>query len=99
MTISSSASSPHLPGVFLMSDSFETGGSERQFAALASSLDRNAFRVFLGCMLKKGAFLEGLGDVPEFPFGGSLYGWKSWQARGRISRHMRQNQICVAHGN
>ena len=26
---------PRLPGVFLMSNSFETGGSERQFAALA----------------------------------------------------------------
>jgi len=86
-----------LPGVLLMSDSFETGGSERQFAALAKSLDRNAYRVYLGCMQKTGAFLEGLGDVPEFPFGGSLYGLKSWPARARIARHMRKNRVSIAH--
>jgi len=89
--------SNRLPGVFLMSDSFETGGSERQFAALAKSLDRKAFRVYLGCMQKTGAFLEGLGEVPDFPFGGSLYGVKSWQARARISRHIRQNRVSIAH--
>lgn len=86
-----------LPGVFLMSDSFETGGSERQFAALAKSLNREAFRVYLGCMQKTGAFLEGLGDVPDFPFGGSLYGWQSWQARRKIANHMRENQVSIAH--
>ncbi len=80
-----------------MSDSFETGGSERQFAALAKSLDQHAFRVYLGCMQKTGAFLEGLGEVPDFPFGGSLYGWESWQARGKIARYMHQNQVSIAH--
>lgn len=99
MTITTTLKSnkSQLPGVFLMSDSFETGGSERQFAALAKSLDRTAFRVHLGCMQKTGAFLEGLGDVPDFPFGGSLYGWASWQARGRIARHIRDNQASIAH--
>ncbi len=99
MTIATTSNSrtPQLPGVFLMSDSFETGGSERQFAALAKSLDREAFRIYLGCMQKTGAFLEGLGDVPDFPFGGSLYRWKSWQARGRIARHLRDNQVSIAH--
>ena len=91
------ASNSKLPGVFLMSDSFETGGSERQFAALAKSLDQHAFRVYLGCMQKTGAFLEGLGEVPDFPFGGSLYGWESWQARGKIARYMHQNQVSIAH--
>ena len=97
MPIPSTIPDPNLPGVFLMSDSFETGGSERQFAALATSLDREAFRVFLGCMTKKGAFLQGLGDVPEFPSGGSVYGWKSLRARARMARHMRRNRVSIAH--
>ncbi|HEX9111651.1 MAG TPA: glycosyltransferase [Terriglobales bacterium] len=90
------------PGVFLMSDSFETGGSERQFSTLAMSLDRRAFRVSLGCIQKKGAFLDslgdvGLGDVPVFPLGGSLYKLESWKTRARLARHLRQNAIDIAH--
>ena len=43
-----------LHNVFLMTESFATGGSERQFAALARNLDRQAFRILLGCMRKNG---------------------------------------------
>lgn len=96
-----------LPGVFLMSNSFETGGSERQFAALAKTLDRNAFRISIGCILKIGAFLDDLTNVPfdgsqpgeisTFPFGGSVYKLESWKARLRVARHLRESKIDIAH--
>ena len=86
-----------LPGVFLMVNSLETGGSERQFAALAQSLDPQHFRRSLGCIQKKGSFLALLGEMPEFRLGGSLYGWKSLRTRFRLARHLRRNDIAVAH--
>jgi L-malate glycosyltransferase len=85
-----------LPGLFLMTDSFETGGSERQFAALARSLNPAAFRVRLGCIQRRGAFLNGLGSVSECPLGGSLYGVKSLWARFRLAQCLRRNHIAVA---
>ncbi len=88
---------PRLPGVFLMSNSFETGGSERQFAALAGALDANLFRLHIGCISKRGDFLDGLGEVAEFPLGGNLYGLQSLQARARLALHLRRLRISVAH--
>jgi glycosyltransferase involved in cell wall biosynthesis len=86
-----------IPGLFLMTDSFETGGSERQFATLAQALNPAAFRVHLGCIQRRGAFLDGLGRVPEFPLGGSLYGLKSLWTRLRLAQYLRRNRIAVAH--
>lgn len=88
------------PAVFLMTDSFETGGSERQFAALARSLDSSAFRVSLGCIQKHGAFLDPLaelGEIFQFSLGGSLYGLRSLRARLRLRSHLRKQKIAVAH--
>ena len=87
----------HAPAVFLMTNSFETGGSERQFAALAQSLDPLSFRVDLGCIQAKGNFLEGLGEVAQFPLGGSFYGVQSIRARFRLGRHLRSSNIAIAH--
>jgi glycosyltransferase involved in cell wall biosynthesis len=87
---------PSVP-VFLMTDSLETGGSERQFAALAASLDPVRFRSQLGCLQKRGSFLEGLGDIAEFPLGGNLYGVRSMRERLRLARHLRESQTAVAH--
>src|SRR5690348_3277321 len=86
-----------LPGVFLMTNSFETGGSERQFRALAECVDRNRYRVQFGCIMREGGFRQGLGDVPEFPLTGSLYNLQSWRTRLRLARHLRQHQIAIAH--
>jgi glycosyltransferase involved in cell wall biosynthesis len=85
-----------LPGVFLMIESFETGGSERQFAALARSLNPQAFRLSLGCIRQRGAFVEGLGELPQFRLGGSLYGLQSLRTRFRLIRHLRKTGIAVA---
>src|ERR1700676_21646 len=84
-------------GVFLMTDSLETGGSERQFVALAGSLDPDFFHVHLGCLQRKGPFLERLGEVTEFPLGGSLYGAASVRARWRLSRYLKRQEINIAH--
>lgn len=85
------------PGVFLMTNSLETGGSERQFSALARSLDRARFDVRLGCIMRQGPFLAGLGDISEFGLGGSLYGLQSIRTRLRLARHLREHEISVAH--
>jgi L-malate glycosyltransferase len=83
--------------VFLMLDSFETGGTERQFTTLAQALDRSRFRVNIGCLQKKGAFLKDLGEVMEFPLGGNLYGLRSMQARWQLARYLRQARTLVVH--
>jgi glycosyltransferase involved in cell wall biosynthesis len=87
---------PQIP-LFLMIDSLQTGGSERQFAALAASFDHSRFNVRVGCLQKKGGFLEGLGEVSEFPLGGNLYGLPAMQARVRLARYLRQSRCAIAY--
>jgi L-malate glycosyltransferase len=85
------------PNVFLMTNSFETGGSERQFVELANSLGRSSFLPQIGCIAKRGALLNGFGrEALEFPLGGNLYGLRSMQARWRLSRHLRHSQTAIA---
>jgi len=85
------------PGLFLMTNSLETGGSERQFAALAQGLNSAAFQIHLGCIQRRGTLLDALGYMPEFPLGGSLYGLKSLWTRLRLAQFLRRNNIAVAH--
>lgn len=84
------------PVVFLMTDSFNTGGSERQFAELVSSLDRARFRVQVGCIQKRGGFLENLGEVTEFPLVGSLYNLHSLGTRFRLAGFLRDSRVAIA---
>src|SRR5580692_6277055 len=86
-----------LAGVFLMIQTLETGGSERQFSALAQSLDPANFRVNLGCIRQRGTFLDELGEIPQFRLGGSLYGMQSLRTRFQLARHLRQAEIAIAH--
>jgi glycosyltransferase involved in cell wall biosynthesis len=81
----------------MMITNFETGGSERQFTVLAQSVDPSKFRLHLGCVSRRGPLGVDFPDVPEFRLGGSLYGWTSMRARLNLSRHLRRNQIQVAH--
>jgi len=80
-----------------MIDSLQTGGSERQFASLARSLDRASFHVHLGCIQERGGFREGLGEIEQFRLGGSLYGWQSLRTRLRLARHLRHFDVAIAH--
>lgn len=86
-----------VPSIFLMTDSFDTGGSERQFAALARSLDPALFNVRVGCLQKRGGFLQGLNHAIEFSPGGNLYGVRSLRARLRLARFLNQSRTVIAH--
>src|SRR5215469_10722032 len=83
--------------LFFMINSFETGGSERQFALLTKSLDAERFSLDLGCIQTKGPLRDLFGEVPRFRLGGSVYGWKSWHSRWQLARHLRRNKIEIAH--
>jgi glycosyltransferase involved in cell wall biosynthesis len=80
-----------------MTNTFETGGSERQFAVLARHLNRQRFQVHLGCIRRDGPFVEQFPDVPEFRLGGSLFGWRSLRTRLRLRAHLRRHHVQVAH--
>ena len=83
--------------VFLMVNTFETGGSERQFAVLAKNLDTTKFRVHLGCVSHRGALADQFENVPQFPLGGSLFGWRSVRSRLQLRKHLQTNHVDVAH--
>lgn len=87
--------------IFFLINSLETGGTERQFVELASALKRGGSTPQLGCLQKKGAFLEsgaleGFGDLPQFRLGGSVYGRRSMQSRWELSRLLRRSRTTVA---
>ena len=83
--------------VFLMVNSLETGGTERQFAEVTRALRGDGVRVHLGCLLNEGLFAVGLGEMAEFDLGGSLYGLQSIRSRWRLQRHLRKLGVGLAH--
>ena len=84
------------PRLFLMTNTFETGGSERQFVELARSLRASSFHLDVGCIARRGVFIEGLGEILEFPVGGNLYGVESMRARIRLARQLKALGTTVA---
>lgn len=95
--------SSFLPGpIFLMINSLETGGTERQFVEVARSLKKAGHAVDLGCVLKRGPFLdgagfEGLGELHHFEVRRSLYGPHSIRSRWRLMRYLQKSEFAVAH--
>lgn len=83
--------------LFLMINTFETGGSERQFTILAQNLTPPQFETHLGCVSRRGPLANNFPDAAQFPLGGSLYGWQSLRTRLNLSRHLRNHQVQVAH--
>ena len=83
--------------VFLMVNSLETGGSERQFTALANALNRNLFQVRLGCLRKIGGFLPLVGEIREFDRGRNFFTIQTQRARLTLARHLRSHKVTVAH--
>ena len=83
--------------LFLMINTLETGGTERQFVILSQGFDSGVFRPHLGCIRRAGPLMAEFEEIPEFDMGGSLYGWKSLRARWRLSRYLRRDQVQVAH--
>ena len=89
--------SDHPISLFLMVNTFETGGSERQFVVLAQNLKPPQFETHLGCISRIGPLLHHFAGTPEFPLGGSLYKWQSVRTRLNLSRHLRRHHVQVAH--
>jgi L-malate glycosyltransferase len=92
-----SALSERAVNLFLMVNTFETGGSERQFIVLAQNFALPQFRVHVGCISRRGSLAHNFPDAPQFPLGGSLFGWQSLRTRLNLSRHLRRHQVQVAH--
>ena len=83
--------------LFLMVNTFETGGSERQFTVLAQNLKPPQFQTHLGCVSRRGPLAHHFPDAPQFPLGGSLFGWRSLRTRWNLRRHLRDHHVQVAH--
>ena len=85
------------PTLFLMANTLETGGGERQFATLAAALKPEHLQLRLGCLRRQGAFADGLDAMAEFPPGGSLFGFRSQRARFDLGRYLRAHRTVIAH--
>jgi len=85
------------PGVFLMTNSGDTGGTERQFAVMAAALSHGPFRVETGCLQRRGSFFDDLPEIQEFSLGGSFASWRAQRSRLALVRHLRRRKISVAH--
>ncbi len=85
------------PGIFLMTNTLETGGSERQFVTIANALDREKFRVSLGCLSPIGPLRADIQSIEQFPARGSLFGLRSWLSRLALALFLRRQRIAVAH--
>ncbi len=85
------------PGVLLMSNTLEVGGSERQFVARVESISRERVDVHPACLRRVGGLAARLGEIPEFPPGGSLLGLQAQRARWAMVRSLRRNNIAVTH--
>ncbi|MGA8677545.1 MAG: glycosyltransferase family 4 protein, partial [Candidatus Acidiferrales bacterium] len=83
--------------LFLMTNTLETGGSERQFAGSAKAISHEHFKIHLGCLLRCGPLLDQVGDITEFPLGGSFLTWQAWRSRFNLIRYLRTKRIDVVH--
>jgi glycosyltransferase involved in cell wall biosynthesis len=83
--------------IFLMTNNFEIGGTERQFNLLARHIDKAAFQTYIGCINRVGPLDDGLEGISEFQLGGSLYGWRSIRSRLKLRRYLRKNRTRIAH--
>ena len=82
-----------LPGIFLMTNSLETGGSERQFVALAQTLNLHKFRRAIGCVMRKGPLADHAGVSPG---GQSLwFEIANYQSAARATPEAQPNRCCA----
>ncbi len=81
-----------------MINTFETGGSERQFTVLAQNISAPAFQTSFGMREPPRPARRAISQTfLNFPLGGSLFGWKSLRTRLNLSRHLRNHHVQVAH--
>jgi glycosyltransferase involved in cell wall biosynthesis len=80
-----------------MTNTLEVGGSERQFATLVESLNRERLEVHPACLRRIGGLAERVGEIPEFSPGGRLLGVQAQRMQWEMVRRMRREGITVAH--
>jgi L-malate glycosyltransferase len=83
--------------LWLMTNTLEVGGSERQFATVVESLNPERFSVHAACLKRIGGLADRLGEIPEFSPGGKLIGIRAQSAQLAIMRCLRRERIAVAH--
>ncbi len=83
--------------LFLMINTFETGGSERQFTVLAQNLTPPQFQTHVGCVSHRGPLAHHFPNALQFPLGGSLFGLQSLRTRLNMRRYLRTHHVQVAH--
>ena len=83
--------------IFLMTNTLEVGGSERQFCALSNALDPATFQIQLGCMRRFGPLQEAVRDIAEFLPRGSFFSFQAVRAHFRLGRYLRANRTLIAH--
>jgi glycosyltransferase involved in cell wall biosynthesis len=83
--------------LFLMTNTLEIGGSERQFVGSAKAISHEHFKIHLGCLGRYGPLLDQVGDITEFPLGGSFFTWQAWRSRFNLICYLRAKKIDVAH--
>jgi glycosyltransferase involved in cell wall biosynthesis len=83
--------------VWLMTNTLEVGGSERQFVTIVESLSRERFEVHAACLRRIGGLAERLGAIPEFPPGGKMIGVAAQRAQWAMLWQMRRANVAVAH--
>jgi len=82
--------------LFMMMDSLGTGGSERQFALLAGAFQRTPCDLYLGCIQRRGRFLDDLGEIAEYPVGGSFLTLRALHSLSTLVGFLRRAHIEVA---
>jgi glycosyltransferase involved in cell wall biosynthesis len=85
------------PHIHLMTNTLETGGSERQFLALAGCLQQDHFRVSMSCLKRKGSLMRGIQGIAEFDLGGSFLSLRAQHARVELGRALRSQHVDIAH--
>jgi L-malate glycosyltransferase len=86
-----------LPGpIFLMTETLQTGGTERQFSLAARALERD-FSIHLGCAARRGSFAVDIGQIPEFETGRSMVGPTALRSTARLVRYLRRHNVVLAH--
>jgi len=82
--------------LFLMMDSLRTGGSEKQFVLMARAFRSGPFDLYLGCLQRRGKFLDDLEEICEYPTGGSFLTLRTLHSLSRLVGLLRRTHIDVA---
>lgn len=83
--------------LFMMVNTFETGGSERQFVAITGAIRPIRFDISLGCIGRRGPLLNQREGVSEFPLGGSFLSARAQLSRVALGKYLRREKVQIAH--